>query len=167
MPAEKKANALQKPLTPSAELAAVVGAGQLSRGETQRACPQLSDVQSRTDRIASEISRSDHPNPARYGTEVHKRLEAEIKALGDPSMKAEVWLLKTKEETGRPPYYGMRDTVRIDVLENTRRGTVCVYDIKTGTKGLTPGRVLEIMTAAYLFDPTATRIIVIEVRPGG
>ena len=29
----KKTNALQKPLTPSAELAAVVGAGQLSRGE--------------------------------------------------------------------------------------------------------------------------------------
>jgi len=34
MAAEKKVNALQKPLTPSAELAAVVGAGQLSRGET-------------------------------------------------------------------------------------------------------------------------------------
>jgi chromatin remodeling complex protein RSC6 len=32
--AEKKNNALQKPLTPSAELAAVVGSGQLSRGET-------------------------------------------------------------------------------------------------------------------------------------
>ena len=32
--AEKKANALQKPLTPSADLAAVVRSGQLSRGET-------------------------------------------------------------------------------------------------------------------------------------
>jgi len=32
-PAEKKPNALQKPLTPSPELAAVVGAGMLSRGE--------------------------------------------------------------------------------------------------------------------------------------
>lgn len=31
---EKKTNALQKPLQPSPELAAVVGAGQLSRGET-------------------------------------------------------------------------------------------------------------------------------------
>ena len=30
----KNTNALQKPLTPSAEVAAVVGAGQLSRGET-------------------------------------------------------------------------------------------------------------------------------------
>ena len=29
----KKNNAMQKPLTPSAELAAVVGSGQLSRGE--------------------------------------------------------------------------------------------------------------------------------------
>ena len=29
----KKTNALQKPLTPSAELAAVVGSGMLSRGE--------------------------------------------------------------------------------------------------------------------------------------
>ncbi len=34
MVTEKKTNALQMPLTPSAELAAVVGAGQLSRGET-------------------------------------------------------------------------------------------------------------------------------------
>jgi chromatin remodeling complex protein RSC6 len=31
--AAKKPNALQKPLTPSAELAAVVGAGQITRGE--------------------------------------------------------------------------------------------------------------------------------------
>jgi chromatin remodeling complex protein RSC6 len=31
--ATKKPNALQKPLTPSAELAAIVGAGMLSRGE--------------------------------------------------------------------------------------------------------------------------------------
>ncbi len=30
---EKKPNALQKPLTPSADLAAVVGSAQLSRGE--------------------------------------------------------------------------------------------------------------------------------------
>ena len=34
MATDKKTNALQKPLTPSPELAAVVGAGQLSRGET-------------------------------------------------------------------------------------------------------------------------------------
>ena len=34
MATEKKTNALQKPLTPSAELAAVVGSAQLSRGET-------------------------------------------------------------------------------------------------------------------------------------
>lgn len=34
MAVEKKANALQKPLTPSPELSAVVGAGQHSRGET-------------------------------------------------------------------------------------------------------------------------------------
>ena len=31
--AEKKANALQQPLQPSAELAAVVGSGKLARGE--------------------------------------------------------------------------------------------------------------------------------------
>ena len=31
--AEKKANALQQPLRPSAELAAVVGSGQITRGE--------------------------------------------------------------------------------------------------------------------------------------
>jgi chromatin remodeling complex protein RSC6 len=31
--ADKKANALQQPLTPSPELAAVVGAGQVTRGE--------------------------------------------------------------------------------------------------------------------------------------
>ena len=34
MATAKNTNALQKPLTPSSELAAVVGAGQLSRGET-------------------------------------------------------------------------------------------------------------------------------------
>lgn len=60
--------------------------------------------------------------------------------------------------------YGSRNSVRVDVLENVGDGTVCVYDIKTGTKGLSPGRMVEIATGVRSYYPGTRRIMVIETR---
>jgi chromatin remodeling complex protein RSC6 len=49
--AEKKANALQQPLQPSSELAAVIGAGQVTRGEV-------------VSKIWDYIKKNNHQNPA-------------------------------------------------------------------------------------------------------
>jgi hypothetical protein len=49
-----------------------------------------------------------------------------------------------------PARYARRNTVRVDVLENVKDGTVCVYDIKTGERTLLPVRMEEIARSVYL-----------------
>jgi hypothetical protein len=87
-------------------------------------------------------------------------LKNQISDLDDPDFRAEVSVLKTLYET-----YGIKDSVRIDVLENVRNGTVCVYDIKTGRSGLTAGRAREIAQRVFDSYGEARRIIVFETRP--
>jgi len=72
-----------------------------------------------------------------------------------------VSLIKSEEAD-----YGDPGTKRIDVLENPGKGTVCVYDVKTGVSGLTAARMRELAGTVSFFYPGTSRIIVIEVRPG-
>ena len=53
----------------------------------------------------------------------------------------------------------------IDVLEKVDDDTVCVYDIKTGRRGLSLLRTTEIATNVFGAFPGTQRIIVSEVRP--
>jgi hypothetical protein len=71
-----------------------------------------------------------------------------------------VSLIKSRLET-----YGKLGSIRIDVYENPGTGTVCVYDIKTGDKGLSPLRALEIASNVQTFFPGTQKIIVTETRP--
>jgi hypothetical protein len=66
---------------------------------------------------------------------------------------------------GQEEGYGKKGTIRIDVYENPGTGTVCVYDIKTGKRGLSVARFIELATQASIFYSDARRIIVIQVRP--
>jgi hypothetical protein len=61
--------------------------------------------------------------------------------------------------------YGRPKSTRFDVTEEVAKGLVCVYDIKTGTSGLTPRRVAQI-AAKILLRYGLTTFFVIEVRPG-
>jgi hypothetical protein len=94
------------------------------------------------------------------------------------NLSAEVSLLKTLAETGELPQepenepgerqetrWGKKGSLRIDVLENTENGMVCVYDIKTGKKGLSARRIAEIARAVYLRHPFASGFVVTEMRP--
>jgi hypothetical protein len=92
---------------------------------------------------------------------VHTLLKHDIERLLDKDFKAEVSLLKSGGNT----YYGERGNIRVDVLENVRNGTVCVYDIKTGDRGLSLPRSLEIAKTVRWNYPSTSRIIVIETRP--
>lgn len=57
----------------------------------------------------------------------------------DPDFVAEKSFWKDREVR-----YGEPDSIRVDVLENTKKGPVCVYDIKTGQSGLSLPRMAEI-----------------------
>ena len=134
----------------------------LDRDKVDAACPRLGEVQNRTDVAAGAIRRSGrHLPPAEFGTAVHSNLKKQIEALDDPDFRAEVSYVKNKEEN-----YGRKDSIRIDVLENVGDGTVCVYDIKTGRKGLSVARTTEIALNVFKAYPGTQRFIVSEIRPG-
>jgi hypothetical protein len=86
----------------------------------------------------------------------------------NPNFRAEfsAWKTKVADPNAKPPTYGRKGTVRFDVLENRPdAGTVCVYDLKTGERGLLPGRYQEIARSVFKRFGNAVRIIITEVRP--
>ena len=124
-------------------------------------CPRLGEVQERTNAAAEAVRNSGETlTPQQFGTAVHKNLEIQIKSLEDPNFVAERSLIKSQKEN-----YGTPGSVRIDVLENTQQGSVCVYDIKTGASGLSLARSAEIASEVQAHFPGQERIIVIETRP--
>jgi RHS repeat-associated protein len=74
-----------------------------------------------------------------YGTAVHSEFAAEINALGDSNLSTEVSYLN-----GRIVSYGTRGSVRLDVVEGDPLEPSAVYDLKTGSATLTPGRIAQI-----------------------
>ena len=135
----------------------------LTREETLSACPRLAEVQSRVDRIDFD-TRLNYPDLSaqQHGTAVHKTLEAEIKAQGNPNFVAERSILKGEFDDT----YSSKGSIRVDVLENVDTQTVCVYDIKTGKAGLSTSRSTEIAREVFsAFGKLHQRIIVTEVRP--
>lgn len=135
--------------------------GRLEQDKVEAACPRMGEMQARTDAAADAVRREGLSLTAsQYGTAVHTRLKHQIDNLRDPNFRAEVSLLKEIE--GR---YGGKNTIRIDVFERVGNGTVCIYDIKTGGKGLSMGRITEMTRRAYEIYEDTRRIIVMEARP--
>jgi hypothetical protein len=136
--------------------------GVLTREETQNACPGLEDVERLSQQATrdSEDNRPDLRQPYR-GTDIHKRLKDSIESDISSPFKAEKSFLKSSTEDVK---YGTRGSVRVDVFEDVRNGTICVYDLKTGAARFDPRRGLEIATNVYNTYGTSRRIIITEVR---
>jgi hypothetical protein len=138
--------------------------GRLTRDEVKKACKKLDDVQRRTDQAVDNVRKDgNYKDAADFGNKVHKEIERGIKALGKPNYIAEPSFSKTKAEAG----YGDPDSIRVDVFENRPEIlTVCIYDPKTGKRGLYFPRMAELAQAVQRRFPGTLRFIVIEVRPG-
>ncbi len=113
----------------------------LSREDVTDACPRFPLVQSMTNNVAGSLNLNQFRNRGAYGTAVHMGVKAMIDAIGDPNFRSEISLLKSKADEER---YGLKGTVRIDILERRTDDAVCVYDLKTGRAGLSRARLLEI-----------------------
>lgn len=138
--------------------------GILTRSEASDVCRGLERVQTFVDRgVLSVGPKESYFSAATYGTAVHKYVEKEVNKRGNPDFRAEVSFAKIAEEDPRV-YRGMRDSIRIDVYEKTKDGTVCVYDVKTGRSGMTIAHMNEIAWRVMERDGPR-RIIVMEVKP--
>jgi hypothetical protein len=143
----------------------VVFVGRLTRDEVSEVCKQLVDVQERTDAAVAKVREdADYEGPAEFGTKVHKVVAAGI-GKKNRNYKAEVSGFKSKDADIQ---YGAQGSTRIDVYEHPPdSSTVCVYDLKTGERGLSSPRMTELaQTAQRLFGRDPKYILVVEVRPG-
>jgi hypothetical protein len=142
--------------------------GSLTREEVDQVCPAQQLVQDLTDKAAVSFNRADY-GASGYGTAVHMKVRDDIEAFHNPRLLAEVSYLKTLVETGSEPsesvYYGKRGSIRVDVLEKASNYTVCVYDIKTGSRILGLSRMREIAQTVSNNFPGTLRIVVTETRP--
>lgn len=147
------------------------GVGLLTREEVERICDKLGDVQRYTDdAMIKAQAKGPYFSAATFGTAVHKLVEHEVNSQHDPDLRAEVSFLKIADEVPKLQLaaeiaaHGKPQSIRIDVEEKTKHGDVCVYDIKTGARGLSGPRMNEIAWRVYERHGPR-RIIVIEVRP--
>jgi hypothetical protein len=134
----------------------------LERAEVDAFCPRLGEVETRAERAVAAVraERRDLP-PASFGTAAHMRLRESINRLGNPNFRAEVSILKSQEVDRSS---GRLGNIRVDVFEKVSESTVCVYDLKTGTRGLSAARFREIGEAVRSEFPAAIRTIITEVR---
>lgn len=139
--------------------------GRLTQDEVRKVCDKLVDVQKETDKAVEKVRKdADYKGPADFGTQVHEAVAHSIEKEKDPNYRAEQSALKSKAANAR---YGERGSKRIDAYENRpEMSTVCVYDLKTGERGLSLPRMTELaQTAQALFGNKPEHIIVLEVRP--
>jgi len=140
----------------------------LNREQVKNACPRIDEVQDRTNKAYSHVMRNGgrFMSPQQLGTAVHKQLQDSINGDTKTKLQAEVSRVKSDDANAD---FGVKDSVRIDVLECPETRTTCVYDIKTGvsrSSGLSPRRMRELASHAFTACPGAERVIVTEVRPG-
>jgi len=142
--------------------------GRLSDEEVERACLRWPDVKSFADRAANAAGSVDlYPSAAVYGTNVHTRFKVYVQDAHDPLFKAERSFWKEADESrdSERIRYGAQGTIRVDAYEFRPDGTLCVYDLKTGSAGLSDRRAEILARAASLGFKPIRRVVVTEVRP--
>jgi hypothetical protein len=155
--------------------------GYVKRDDLENVCDKLGRVQELTDAAVKKVREDgEYKGPADFGTQVHEQIAKEVEGEGDSNFRAEKSVLKSELEPREDPNFkteqseldeakrGKRGTVRFDVYENRPDiSTVCVYDPKTGKRGLSVPRMTELAEGAFkLFRYVPVHLIVIEVRPG-
>lgn len=137
--------------------------GRLNRQELDAACPRAGEIQAIADAAAAKVrGMFEGLTPQEFGNRVHYLIADEINSRRDPNLQAELIL----DQDGSPnAFYGQAGTVRLDVLEDVGNGTVCVYDHKTGVRGLGLPRATDLAEIVGRRFGQVFRIILIQVRP--
>lgn len=137
--------------------------GAVDQSELDRLCPRNREVQALADTVAADVRASGtYTTPQDFGNKVHSIIASRINKQQDPGFAAETSYHPIVDDKNR---YGTKGVIRLDVLEESNKSTVCVYDHKTGESGLRAPRAVDIMTIVQKHFPGTARFIMVEIRP--
>jgi hypothetical protein len=166
-----------------------------TREEVDEICQNgLSKVQKLVDIAVKQAGpRKKDESAQSYGSRVHAELEfliknRLIKGIDTRNFRAEISFGTDDNSKGvgkiTEVTRGKEDSIRIDVIQDLGRGTVCMYDLKTGLRGLSIPRATDfaksVLQARNLKDPAKNKVkggrarksqvkvktvIITEVRP--
>ncbi len=144
----------------------------LTAEQAAQICRRLPDVQAWTNSAALQLAplRSTM-SPQEFGTILHVAVKGTVDGLRIqfPTEFANVWPelsvssegLTSMEPNG--PSYGEKGTTRLDIFERVNATTACIYDIKSGRRGLSSSRVRDFTLRSIKMDGI-TDVIVIQVN---
>lgn len=143
----------------------------LTKNEVKKYCPEIGIVQSLANEAVKQAGpRSDYETPWLFGTAAHTNLKNLAKAYYPNVLTPEESYLKFAEEVAadeNPDYlarYGLKNTVRIDILGPEQDNRVCVYDFKTGRAGISVPRAIEMRNAVHKTYDKHTDVIIVEIN---
>lgn len=138
--------------------------GPLHIQDVDRACPRFSDVHQVAVEADMRVRAANPELSAReLGTLIHREIWEQMR--GWPEMGIGMWSEQgvfMGVDQGRAAVLP-RGAVRFDVLEDAGRGTVCVYDPKTGAAEMSRSQMLRYWQEARLFRTGTTRVFVIPL----
>jgi hypothetical protein len=140
----------------------VIWVGRVDQQTLEAACPKTEELQSRLDTFNAIVRASGlYRTPAEIGNVVHFMMDQWVKAQNDKDLRSELSIRKD----GLAGSYGEAGTSRIDIYHRPRPTVACIYDHKTGVRGLAWSNALRYAVAARKYFPETQRIIVIQLRP--
>ncbi|WP_155912014.1 hypothetical protein [Methylobacterium sp. 77] len=140
----------------------LIWVGQIHQSQLNQACPRNNEVQAITDEATKRLTAlNPQLSKQQLGNLIHYDIATTIKALGYPDLQVEFSL----DISGIPAKYGTQNSSRLDLFELTPDRMVCVYDYKTGNKGLSPTRALALARVAKMYYPQSIGIVIIQVKP--
>jgi len=152
--------------TPEGKLTPVpVNVTSLTAEQVAQNCKRLPEVQLWTDRAAEILAPMRAGMTAtQWGTAVHLRMRNDFETLKEqyPTIYGDTFSELSFSSEGREIPYGTPSSSRLDMIER-RKDVLCIYDIKTGQRGITFDQLrrARIIAAGH----KATIVYFIEVRP--
>lgn len=135
--------------------------GPLDQASLDAACPKTGEIQTQLDSVAAAVRRSGaYRTPQAIGTAIHVLMDRWAKAQDIADFHSELSILKD----GNAGSYGQSGTSRLDQYHRPQPTVACVYDFKTGLRGLSWSDWLRYATRSKTFFPETQRIIVIQMR---
>jgi hypothetical protein len=143
----------------------------LNQNEVKQYCPEIGIVQSLANQAVKQAGpRSNYETPWLFGTAAHTNLKNLATANYPSILRAERSYLKFAEEVTLEVIddlknYGLKSTIRIDLLGPEQNSRVCIYDFKTGRAGISIPRAEELRNTVQKHYPHIEDIVIVEVNP--